>query len=94
MPLGLGEFSAVKVKPGNVEMPDRLLRQLLRFAFFPKDASEPAKGLAKVAAEPGRESEVVHNEAAVVAISLLFGEFEGETELLFRLGPLALGDQT
>src|SRR5687768_15795103 len=93
MLLGLIELATIKVQTCNVEMTDRLLRKPLVRLVFAKDALEPSKGFAKVAAKTGSEREVVRHESDVMFVPQLFGKLERNSKLLLRFGPVAENDK-
>src|SRR5690348_4959254 len=88
------EFAAIKMQAGHVQVTDCFLRQLFVGLALAKYAFEPAQSFAEISAKAGREREVVGHEANVLIVSEFFSELEGDPELLFRLSPFALHDQT
>src|SRR5688572_13011870 len=90
---GFLEFASIQMKPRNVQVPDRLLRQLLIRLALTKNALEPAKRLAKVSAKSRGKRQVVRHETNVVFVRKFFSKLQRNAKLLFRLGPLSKHDQ-
>src|SRR5688572_32876451 len=78
----------------HVQVTDRFLWQLLVGLALAKNASEPTQSLTKISAKARRKRKVVCDEANVLVVSKFFSKFEGQPELLFRVGPFPLHDQT
>src|SRR5688572_11985025 len=78
----------------HVQVTDRFLRQLLVGLALAKNASEPTQSLAEISAKARRKRKIVGHEANVLVVSKFVRKFEGDPELLFRLGPFPLHDQT
>src|SRR5215216_6267108 len=90
---GVLEFASVKMQACHVQVTDRFLRQLFVGLALAKNAFEPAQSLAKISAKARRKRKIVCHEPNVLVVSEFVSEFEGDPELLFRLGPFSLHDQ-
>src|SRR4051794_32253969 len=75
-------------------MRDGLLRRGRRARrLVAQHASQPAERLAEVAAHARGRSQVVRDEARVVAVAALFGRLQCDAKLALGLSPLAQGDE-
>src|ERR1044072_9354261 len=78
----------------HVQVTDRFLRKLLVGLALAKDQFKRSQSLAKVSANARGERQIVCHKSNVLIVSEFVGKFEGQTELLFRLGPFSLHAQT
>ena len=81
------------MEPRDIEVGHRFLRQLLFGLALAKYPLKPPKGLAEIAAKARRQGKIVRDKAAVMLVSLPFGQLQRVAELLLGSGPVALGDQ-